>query len=759
MSNYLCGLALERRFFLLVGALCTFAFVWYPGVLRARLQANEEYVIVRKENLKGLANSKGKILIPVEYEDLGWSDGRDYLLENVIGYRNKGLWGLLNLKNERIADPVFSSLIPFNDHLLVGAKKLPYSKEIVYGIINTKGRTTLDFRYYYLERSGDYLVAVIEEDNQFKYGLIDEKGNVVISLNYRRIIPISPDLYGVMNKDKKVAIFDDGGNVLKEFVLDSIKPLSELYTLLYAMGKAGVMNTQTKQFISPRYREVTTNSDGVLVGIPFNTWYLLDSKNNPVDTLWYEYVDPIAPGIYKVRVGNAEALIDTSDYNLTGYKNLNIGAVCGSSAIFEQDGKYGILSLSGEILCSARFDTVRCYNDFFLAEERLHGGKGWSLYDHHGQRISRDLYDEIQPLSGRFFQVRKNDYWGALNGVGKEVLLCKYDSIVKYLNGKFEVNFLGESGILDLNEKWVIMPQKKEVEIVDPIRYLVRSPYGSYVAFYPKTIELQTEYFLYKRGDIYLERTLDNKFGLRDHRGEKIVRPVFDEISELYEDSIYIMRHENRHSFISKHGKVMNFGDDRFDVVKPMSDYMIGVLIGSQWGFVDVYGKLRIANRYEDIGKFDEGMGAVKLIGKWGFVNKREVLKVQPRYEQVFPFRNGLSVVIKDGKYGIIDREGQEVIETEYDKIIPLVKGGYITVKDKRKGLVNSAGRALFRPRFDEIRDLRNGYVIVERNERFGLMSDDGLSPIPMIYNQLIYDPYRDLYLASTSSESVPIEF
>ena len=46
----------------------------------------------------------------------------------------------------------------------------------------------------------------------------------------------------------------------------------------------------------------------------------------------------------------------------------------------------------------------------------------------------------------------------------------------------------------------------------------------------------------------------------------------------------------------------------------------------------------------------------------------------------------------------------------------------------------------------------------MERDGKFGLMAADGLSPIPMIYTQLVYDHYRDLYLAEMPNEPVEMD-
>jgi len=66
----------------------------------------EEYAVFEQNQLKGLADKKGHVVIPPEYEDLGWTTGEIYLLENVIGFKKNGLWGLVNLKNEQITEPL-----------------------------------------------------------------------------------------------------------------------------------------------------------------------------------------------------------------------------------------------------------------------------------------------------------------------------------------------------------------------------------------------------------------------------------------------------------------------------------------------------------------------------------------------------------------------------------------------------------------------------------------------------------------------------
>ncbi len=105
----------------------------------------------------------------------------------------------------------------------------------------------------------------------------------------------------------------------------------------------------------------------------------------------------------------------------------------------------------------------------------------------------------------------------------------------------------------------------------------------------------------------------------------------------------------------------------------------------------------------------------------------------------------------------MINAAGKITLECEYDDLIKLKTGGYLTRKGSKYGLASEKGRLLILPRFDQVIDLDNGYVIASRKGRFGLMSNDGVSIIPMIYEELKYDPHNDVYLAAKSPEWITL--
>ncbi len=716
----------------------------------------EEYSIIEKDHKKGLVNRKGRVLIPAEYEDLGWTNGGDQLLENVIGFKRDDLWGVLNTKNERITEPLYNSLTRFNENWIIASKKLPYNTNIVYGVINAKGNAVIAFKYHTLQVHHNNLIASVREQEKYLYGILDDSSKPVVPIKYDRIEALTANLYEVTDHKHK-AVYDIDGNNLTGFNLDSVKTIENDFLLTFQNGKKGFISNDGTFIIQPEYKDLILEN-GIIRAQKFHEWHAYKNTYEHLATYSYDDIIPKGEGIYKVMVGEAQALIHESDSLLTSFSNFQIQEQFGEWISVKQDGKSGILYFDGTMFMEPIYDSIRFVHQVFIVKYKREGKRGWSLVSNQGEVITDQVYDEIDWLGDSFFKAKRGQYWGIINTLGEEIIFCKYDSIIQYTNGKLLVKFLGEDGILNLDGNWEILPQNKDIEIIGPMRYLIRSPYGSYVAFYPKTFDFKTEYFLYKHGERYLEKTLELKFGLLDEEGKRIIKSEFDEISDLHEDSIYYAKSERGYSFISKSGQIMNAHDDRFEAINEMTEEFIGVKIDDRWGFVDVNGKLRISNQYENVGFYNEGLAPIKILGRWGYINKREDLVVQPRYDTVHHFQSGLCKVLRKGKYGLINAQGNITVECEYDSLNRLNTGGFITCRENKKGLINEEGRLLILPRFDNIVDLDNGFVIASRKNKYGLMSNDGVSIIPMIYERLKYDSYNDVYLATKTPEWIDIE-
>jgi hypothetical protein len=741
LLNQYCGFAKTILFILLLLA------VRVPEVHAE----GEGYAVFEENHKKGLVDEKGDVLIPAWYEDLGWSNGDAKIIDDVIGFKLNGLWGILNTKNQKVTKPQYLSLDPFNNNWIVASKKLPYNSTVVHGVINTKGRAMMAFQYTGIVMHQDQLIMTFKDDDNYVSGTCDAKGKPVIPLRFERVNPITDHLYEVRSRGKW-AIFDLTGHNLTGFVIDSVNTLTKQYLITHQKGKQGVMRADGLRYLPPKYKNITI-ADGKLQGEQFRRWTLLTCANEQLRSLHYDKIAPQGVDVYSVAVGGAQALIHVSDSLLSPFLPFQMKAQIGKWILVKKGAKSGLLQLDGQLFLKPDYDSIRYEQGFLLVKTRLNDKRGWSMLNLKGQQITDQAYEELNWLGDAYFEARRGNYWGVVDRRGKEIIFCKYDSIVRYSDGRLQVRFMGEDGILNIDGSWEILPQKKDIEIVDPLRYLVRSPYGSYVAIYPDTRDFTAEYFLYRHGNVYLEKTLDDKLGLLNERGKRVIQPRYDHISKLQEDSIYIAHSSYGYSFITKSGVEMLRDDKRIQKARNVHEGLIGVMIDTKWGFVDINGKLRISNQYENIGPVNEGLAPIRIRGRWGYINVQEDIIVQPTYDTVYRFVGGLCEVVKKGQFGLIDARGKIVLECEHDNISRLAHGGFLLQKNTKIGMANNEGRLMILPRFDQVADLNNGFVIASSNGKFGLLSSGGMSIIPMIYEELVYDPINDIYLAASASK------
>ncbi|MGF1639161.1 MAG: WG repeat-containing protein [Cyclobacteriaceae bacterium] len=718
------------------------------------LAFDSSYNVVEQSDKQGLTDKKGKIIIPVIHEELGWSTGGRQVVGSVIGYRSQGKWGLLNTRNHRVADPVYSHMEPFDEQLIIACRMMPVINRELYGLIDHQGKTVLEFKYHRLQKNGTKLIAALDKSNIISYGVISAKGEVSVPFQYSKIKAVSENAFAATNFEDRTGLFDKKGRQIIALELDSITEFNNQLSFAWQEGKRGLVDHSGKVLLPTDYKHIRITGGKKAEIITHSVWNILSPENQVQNTLKYDDIQPVGKNLYKVKIGENEALIDQNNNLLTEFRPFKIGAVKNDKAIFKFNGKFGVFDKSGEKLLEAIYDSLVFSANGYMARFNKQGDSGWFLLDPKGKTLNSQSYDKIIPLEeDGLLKVKKDKYWGLINESGRELIFCKYDSIESMIDGRMIVHFYGEQGILNRDGLWDLLPQKSEVDLLPHNKYVVRSKYGSYLAEFPDTKLFSTQSYLYPHGMVFLEKTREGKYGLFDNKGKRILESIYNEISPLQEDSIYYVKNGLRYSFVSKHGILLNQLDNRFLEIFPMTEKFIGVKIDGKYGFVDVNGNLRIANRYEAIGSYENGYAPIKILGKWGYVDKRETLVVQPKYDTVYGFVDDFCVVSQASRFGLIDKKGDLIIRPEFDLIERLPQGGYMSLQDGKKGLIGSDGRHILMPRFDELTDLNNGYIIVGRKGKYGLNSTSGLTIIPMLYDKIVYDEYNHRFLAMKNAE------
>ncbi len=744
------------------------------------------FTVVEKGNKKGLYDENGKLLIPIRYDDLGWSAGDPRVYHKVIGYREGARWGLIDVQNHRVCQPMFHQLVPHQDKLLIAGRKK--GDHLKYGLVNVKGEQTLAFRYTSLRSHAAQLIASVAKAQRQTYGVINSEGEALIGFEYVAIRPVAADRYAVRREPGQEALFSTEGQALTPFQYDSIAPFEHGLAITYQQGKQGVINQAGVEQLANQYQRVKIASRRSVSVLPFDQWQAYTSANQLIRSYHFDDLQPVGVNLYRVKIGSVRTYINSTGEVIVP-ERWRVMRLSKGFAVITDHQKYGVLSnqpgQEKRVIVPVEYDSVRIDGRFVIAGKRSPNQQAsegqtnfnWQLLDAQGTLLSTYVYQAMDALHERHFVVKRKNLWGYLNSNGQEAIACQYQSATPFDQGRASVTLQEGSGVIDTTGQWVVKPRRRgggkvNLERINENVYIfrpaepqpvVRHPVGRH----PESAQwgiinqqgqqiYRTNHQLINNGSSLWERSDNGHYGLISYTGRRLLETRYDTVSALQEGKIYTYRRGSEFGILSWDGRVLQDVNNNFEELQPMSDGFLGVRINGKYGFIDDWGRLRIANRYDSVTHFSSNMAAVKVMGRWGYIDKSEHLIVQPRFDCAYPFRGAAAMVKKEGKFGLVNTEGRTVMPPVYDRIEMTEGGRYLLyLKDPKRGmlmgLVSEAGAPLVHPKYESVEDLNNGFVMVGRKGKYGLLTTEGRPTIPMIHSRLIHDPYNEVYFSVTS--------
>ena len=669
-----------------------------------------------EENGKvGLKDQQGQIVIPAQYDGIGWSNAALSIVNNVTGYRKGELWGLINIQTSRITKAEFVDLSPGEGDLLIARKKLPGSIRIQAGCINTAGKEIIPFQYEALRVTSFRAIVSVRNGYRFKKGLIDLENKILIPLQYQNIYPLGTLRYGVENVDGKTAIFSEDGKQITNFLIDSISTFKKDLAVIYQNQRQGLIDRQGQIRLEPTFREITVNDDGSVNTRQADSWLVLNGENSLLRQINADSVHMLGGNLMKIKNGGKFQLTNEEFNPVSPDLFDDLGDLENNKILFRKENKTGLINSKGAVIVKSVYNDLILDKNFMRASVRAGGNNRWVVLDSLGNAITQKSYETIEKYNNAYFPVKNRGYWGALDDQGKEIIACVHDSLIQQLNNLVVVKFKGKYGIINLKEDWIVTPQPNRLQLINDDLYFEKNS---------RTIFLKS-----LKGDvIYFS---DNPLEVKaDHLLEYLPS------GEIWK--------------IDFHGIIANrfTTPENVEEVFPESEGFRAIKRDSRYGFVDSQGRLRIANRYEDVKEFHQSLAAAKIRGKWGFINKEDKIAIQPVYDEVTSFANDHALVQQKNLFGLVDTHGKLILPVRYDSISIISNERFLVKQNGYWGLADADGKMVINPKYDQLQDLNNGYVIVEREGKFGLLTLQGISTIPLLYDGLFYDQYHSQYIA-----------
>lgn len=187
--------------------------------------STQNLTIVEKDGKKGVFNQQNQLVVSISYEEI-IADG------NLFKVKKDGFWGFIDQNENQIISPRYLELGIFNNNRIIFAK----SKTGDYGIIDKDGKKVVPCTYREIGQFQKNGLAYIRKDKKGLYGYIDSNLEIVIPYIYKEAGNFISGYAIVAKDEQQKGLVDAGGQI--------VVPLDYERIIDYYAGTLGVVIVQ-----------------------------------------------------------------------------------------------------------------------------------------------------------------------------------------------------------------------------------------------------------------------------------------------------------------------------------------------------------------------------------------------------------------------------------------------------------------------------------------------------------------------------------
>lgn len=603
-------------------------------------------------------------------------------------------------------------------------------------------------------------VAIVVKDSF--YGAILMGGHEIIAPSYDYISPFK-DGYAQAIRKGECKILDLSGRECircnDKFIAippkyDSVRDFKNGYACVELNGKWGAIDTNGNEIFEPQFYYLSdfigdTAKYKKEYGQHVNSWGYLNAKGfcsecnltepiiEPNGNLIIERFELGAKDSFaafmgdekppqRVRINNeGQLLVKNGESMVALPKEFLIAKNFENGLAIVQDstGYWGAVDVNGRIVIALQYTHIKSFseNKAFAINQN---GK-LCLISTNGTIIKEfPTYSDGDSFKGGYAIVTAGGKHGLINSNGKEIL-SPLDGYIHYTKNphEFEITssfFGGKHGLFMASTGLLIKPRfNKIIEIkkdcvkveVDEVGESLIDLSGSvFVEKDDKRITFPDWCIGVKKinDNIFLGITDNGRWGLLDGSGETLCKPTFDNIGEVDNDIIPLIKTET----ITVGGWIKE--------TKEITKY----------GLYNINSKVSIPVEYDVCPEYSNGYYKITSKGLLGIINGMGAVVLKPEWKQIH-LSNGYYVVSKIVKedyseierFGLATLSGNIILETKY-KAISVLREGLYKVKEKYNSwsIFNDEGR-LTKETYDEI-NLEGDYIIVSKAGLSGRLNE-----------------------------------
>lgn len=352
---------------------------------------------------------------------------------------------------------------------------------------------------------------------------------------------------------------------------------------------------------------------------------------------------------------------------------------------------------------------------------KFHDGDNKRIADITIDKVSKELaeatkrYNKLYSFHEGLAKVCKDEKYGFIDKLGREIVPCKYDDADDFEYGLSIVTMGEKDGVID-----------HYGNIVIPFKYDDISPFD-------KDSTARAEY--------------NGKEGIIDMKGKEIIPFEYEECWSFHE-GLAVIKIDGLYGFIDKARNIVV--PCIYDETGEFSEGLAAVKRKGEWGYIDVTGKVVIPFQKGLTGRaFSMGLTTISRGGFWdgtpfemAFIDKDGNLASDWHIGEYLWFYNGYANFTTElmQKWGMIDRYGNIVVPCEYSFVDFMVSDeGLVKVSmgsGERDGFYNVKTASLTIPcKYEVVSRFHEGLAAVKKSGKVGFINSNDETIIPFYYD------------------------
>jgi len=381
-------------------------------------------------------------------------------------YREKQLFGLMNIDGVTVLKPNYSFIGQIIDGLIL----IGENEKI--GAIDREGNVIIptEFDGITYVTNGRFVV-----ENDEMLGLIDRKGRLLIPCTMDDIGNLKNDLVYVAKNDSYFYTNYNGVKINDQTYLDA-NDFRANKAIVASENGYGVIGKEGDFILPTDYEQLKWLNDSLMAFSVNDKWGVITLKKDTLLLPKYTYIDEFIEGVALVSSADTLFYINTFAENVFGqffetFPNYRVkGEFSKGTAIVSLKGKYGRINRNGDVITDIEYENLGAGTRFIPFEDE----GDWGVLSLSNKILIEPNYDRIEMIDERYAITNDNDSLGLVNVKGDIVIPNKFQSIdfltgdcFTVFDGQFYGLYIGNELVTELKYMKIELFNKEFVSLTD----------------------------------------------------------------------------------------------------------------------------------------------------------------------------------------------------------------------------------------------------------------------------------------------------